>query len=82
MAKIHYLHSKYAQKESEYVEHVMTLTVKNIQSIASLRFNIDISTKDVAIEMIQITINTLQYDSITPKEAAIGHFTRRKLKKL
>ena len=32
--------------------------------------------------MIQIDINTLQSDSITLKEAAIGHFTRRKLKKL
>ena len=32
--------------------------------------------------MIQIAINTLQSDSITPEEAIIGHFTRRKLKKL
>ena len=35
-AKIHYLHSKYAPKKSDYVEHVMTLTVEKIQSIASL----------------------------------------------
>ena len=55
----------------------MTLTVENIRSIASLRYNVDISTKDVSIEMIQIAINTLQSDSITPEEAAIGHFTRR-----
>ena len=34
-AKIHHLHSKYAPKESDYEEHVITLTVKNIQSIAS-----------------------------------------------
>ena len=60
----------------------MTLTVETIQSIASLWLNVDISTKDVPIEMIQITINTLQSDSITPKEAAIGYFTRWKLKKL
>ena len=32
--------------------------------------------------MIQIAIDILQSDSITPKETAIGHFTRRKLKKL
>ena len=32
--------------------------------------------------MIQSAINTLQSDSITPEEAAIGHFTRRKLRKL
>ena len=60
----------------------MTLTVETIQSIASLRFNVDISTEDLPIEMIQIAINTLQFDSITPEEAAIGHFTRSKLKKL
>ena len=62
-----YLHSKYAPKESDYVGHVMTLTVETIRSIASLRFNVDISTKDVLIEMIQIAINILQPDFITPK---------------
>ena len=75
-AKIHHLHSKYAPKESDYVEHVMTLTVENIRSIARLQYNHDITTEDVPIEMIQIAINTLQSDSITPEEAAIGHFTR------
>ena len=60
----------------------MTLTVENILAIASLRYNLNISTKDVPIEMIQIAINILQSDSITPEEAAIGHFTRRKLRKL
>ena len=29
-AKVHYLHSKHASKESDYVEHVMTLTVETI----------------------------------------------------
>ena len=60
----------------------MILTVETIRSIASLSFNVDISTEDVPIEMIQIAINTLQSDSITPEEATIGHFTRRKSKKL
>ena len=81
-AKIHHLHSKYAPKESDYEEHVMTLTVENIRSIASLRYNQEISTKDVPIEMIQIAINPLQSDSITPEEVALGHLTRRKLRKL
>ena len=58
-AKVHHLHSKYAPKESDYVEHVMTLTVENIRSIACLRYNVDITTEDVPIEMIQIAINTL-----------------------
>ena len=60
-AKIHYLHSKYAPKESYDVEHVMTLTVETFRSIASLRYNVDISTKDVPIEMIQ---NYDQYSTI------------------
>ena len=54
----------------------MTLTDENIWSIASLQYNLDISTKDVHIEMIQIGINTLQSDSITPEEATDGYFTR------
>ena len=81
-AKIHRLHSKYAPHESDYVEHVMTLIVANIRSIASLRYNLDIATKDIPIEMIQIAIHTLQSDSITPKEGVIGHFTRQNLKKV
>ena len=36
-AKIHHLYSKYAPKESDYEEHVMTLIVENIRSIAELR---------------------------------------------
>ena len=73
--KIHYLYSKYASKESDYIEHIMTLTVETIWSITSLRFNVDISTKDVPIKMVQIAINTLQSDSITPEETTIVHFT-------
>ena len=53
----------------------MRMIVKNIRSIARLRYNHDITTEDVPIEMIQIAINTLQSYSITPEEAAIGHFT-------
>lgn len=66
---------KYAPKEFDYVEHVMMLTVKNIRSIARLQYNHDITPEDVPIEMIQIAINTLQSDSITPEEAAISHCT-------
>ena len=60
----------------------MTLTVENIWSIARLQYKNDITPEDVPIEMIQIAINTLQSDSITLEEAAIGHFTWRKLRKL
>ena len=81
-ANIHYLNSKYAPKELDYVEHVISLTVETARYIASLRFNVDIPTKDVIIEMIKIVDNASQSNSITPKEAATGHYTRSKLKKL
>ena len=58
-AKIHHLHSKYAPKGFDYEDHVMSLTVENIRSIARLRYNHDITPEDVPIEMIQIAINTL-----------------------
>ena len=47
-----YLYPKNTPKESDYMEYVMTLVVENILSIASLQYNLDISTKDVPIEMI------------------------------
>ena len=61
---------------------MITLKVENIWSISALRYNCDITTEDVPIEMIQIPIHMLQSDSITPEEADIDHFTQRKLKKL
>ena len=69
-------------KESDYKEHVMILTVENICSIVRLQYNHDITPKGVPIEMIQIAINTLQSNSITPEEASIGHFTQQKAKKV
>ena len=58
-AKVHHLHSKYAPKESDYEEHVMTLTVENIRAIARLRYSHDITAEDGPIEMTQIAIYTL-----------------------
>ena len=37
----------------------MTLTVKNIRSNAALRYNCDITTENIPIEMIKVAINTL-----------------------
>ena len=75
-AKIHYLHSKYAPKESDYVEHVMALTVETIQSIASLRSNIDTWDRDttrvfMAMDtskhtstIIMVVFNTFEIDDV------------------
>ena len=70
-----HLHSKYVLYKSDHVEHVMILRVKNIWSIATLRYNYDVTTEDVPIEMFQFAINTLHANSITLEEADIGHFT-------
>ena len=58
-ANMHHLHYKYAPKEFDYMKHVMTLIVENIRSIASLCYDLDISTKDLPTEMIQIAVYTL-----------------------
>ena len=55
-AKIHHLYSKYDTNEIDFEEHVMTLTVENIRAIASLQYNLNISTKDVPIEMLKLLL--------------------------
>ena len=40
------------------------------------------SSKAISTEMIQLCINTLSSDAITPEEEALGYFTRKKLKTL
>jgi hypothetical protein len=61
----------------------MSLNIESIRAIASLcHTNVDLSEDAIPNEMIKIAINTLNSDSITPKEQALGHFTCRKLKKL
>jgi hypothetical protein len=69
--------------ESDYTEQVTSLDIELIRAIASLRHtNVDMSEDAIPNEMIKIVINTLNSDSITPEEQALGHFTRCKLKKL
>lgn len=40
------------------------------------------SSEAIPIEMIQLCINTLASDEITPEEQALGCFTQKKLEKL
>jgi hypothetical protein len=71
------------EMESDYTEHVMSLNIESIRAIASLcHTNVDMSEDAIPNEMIKIAINTLNSDSITPEEQALGPFTCRKLKKL
>jgi hypothetical protein len=81
--QINCLLAKYAPMESDYTEHVMSLKTESIRAIASLHHtNVDMSEEAIPNKIIKIAINTLNSDSITAEEQALGHFTRRKLKKL
>ena len=57
--RIHHLHSKYAPHNSDYVEYMMTPIVKNILPIVTFRYNCEITTEYVPIEIITIAIYTL-----------------------
>ena len=74
---------QYAPAEMDYEEHVLSLSTANIQANASLYHkDVDRSEEEIPTKMIQICINTLNSDHITPEEQALGHFNRNKLKKL
>ena len=74
---------KYAPTEADSNEHVLTLSVRDIRAIASIRFtDRDMSEDDIPPEMIKVCINTLNSDFMTPEEQSLRYFTRKKLKRL
>jgi len=68
--------------ESDEDIHVPEITVDMIRSIASLKHNVDISESEIPSEMIRLCLQTIQSDSVTPAEQALGHSTRRELEGL
>ena len=75
--------SKLAPAEDDYEEYILSLNLESIRAIASLRHSdLYLSEDSIPSDMIQIAIRTLQLDSITPEEQALGFFTRKKLRKL
>ena len=78
---------KLAPSEEDEEEHYHQLTIDDIRAIASLNYStdgnkFDMSEKAITTKMIQLCINTLGSDAITPEEQALGYYTRKKLKKL
>ena len=78
---------KLAPGEDDEEEHFHRLTIDDIRAIASLNYStdgnkFDMSEKAITTEMIQLCINTLGSDAITPEEQALGYYTCKKLKKL
>ena len=69
--------------QSKYRDHIATLSIDDIKSIASIRDpHIEFDYSVVPTEMIQLCINTLTSDKITSEEEALGYFTRKQLKRL
>ena len=57
------------------------MSVDTIRAIAAVRTCLDFSENAISTEELTIAINAIQFKTITPEEKALGHFTRRKLKK-
>ena len=74
--------SKVTPAENDYDEHELTLTPDSIRAIATLKDAVDMSEEAIPTNMLSIVITTLHSNEMTPAEAAMGHFTRRKLQKL
>ena len=76
-------HNIYKPNEPDDEEHVPSITLADLRSIASiLHPETDFHDPAVTHEEISVAINALSSHSLTPEEQALGHFTRRKLKTL
>ena len=80
--KLQALMTKYAPTDNDYDEHVVKMDIEMIRDIAALNTEMDCSEDRVSNEMIRMSINTLSSDAITPEEAALGTFNRKRLKLL
>ncbi len=65
------------------VETVNSLSIADLHAIASVRYpELDFSEEAYPTEIAELAINAIRSEATTPEEAALGRFTRRKLKKL
>jgi hypothetical protein len=60
----------------------LSISLEDIRSIASLQSGLLLDHREIDLELLSATLHALSSDSITAQEAALGSFTRRKLKKL
>ena len=63
--------ARVAPTENDFEEHEHTLSIDDICAIAALKpswkySNIDMSSEAISTEMIQLCINTLTLDAVTP----------------
>ena len=72
--------ARVAPTENDFEEHEHTLSIDDIRAIAALKpsrkySNLDMSPEAISTEMIQLCINTLTSDAVTPEEQVLGYFT-------
>ena len=79
--------ARVAPREDDFKEHEHTLSINDIRAIAVIKLSqrhdqLDMSPEAISTEMIQLCINTLTSNTVTPEEEALGYFTRKKLQQL
>ena len=72
--------ARVAPTENGFEGYEHTLSIDNICAIATLKpsqkySDIDMSLEAISTEMIQLRINILTLDAVTPEEQALGYFT-------
>jgi len=64
-------------------DHHHQLTLADIRSISAVRYpHLDFSEASISTEEMEMVVQAIQSQAITPAEQAIGRFTRRKLQSL
>ena len=58
------------------------LDITTIRAIATLQYELDFSEDSISTDFIQVVINSITSQAVTPTEQALGKFTRRKLKNM
>ena len=69
-----------APNENDFEKHEHNLSIDDIRAIAALKpsrkySHLNMSPEAISTEMIQLYINTLTSDAVTPEEQALGYFT-------
>ena len=74
-------------REDDFKENEHTLLIDDIQAIAAIKPSqrhgqLNMSPEAIFTEMIQLYINILTSDAITPEKEGLVYFTRKKLQQL
>jgi len=65
------------------VDHHPQLALADVRCISAIRYpHLDFSESSLSTEEMEMVIQAIQFQAITPAEQAIGRFTRRKLRSL